>query len=189
MKAKFEIAIGSRKLKLQTGDITKVSADAIGNAANSQLRGGGGVDGAIHRAGGRSIMRELDEIRARIGRCPAGDAVVTGAGRLPARWVLHAVGPRYRDGRSGEPEALDSCYRKCLSLADELGARTVTLPAISTGVYGYPLAEAARVAVTATAESLGAGPRNVTCVAFVLFGDRTFEAFTLAALATVPQFR
>ena len=188
-KTKFEITIGSRKLRLQTGDITKVSADAIGNAANSQLLGGGGVDGAIHRAGGPSIMRELDEIRARIGQCPAGDAVVTGAGRLPARWILHAVGPRYRDGRSGEPEALDSCYRKCLSLADELGARTVTLPAISTGVYGYPLAEAARVAVTATAESLAAGPRNVTCVAFVLFGDRTFEAFTLAALAIVPQFR
>src|SRR5881409_721488 len=103
-----------RTLRLVTGDITKFAADAIVNAANSALAGGGGVDGAIHRAGGPSIMRELDQIRAGIGRCPTGSAVVTSAGKLPARFVFHAVGPVYRDGRHGEPDLLASCYRKCL---------------------------------------------------------------------------
>src|SRR6185436_14337088 len=106
-------------IELVHGDITRVPADAIVNAANSALAGGGGVDGAIHRAGGPSIMRELDTIRARIGRCPTGSAVVTGAGNLPAKFVFHAVGPVYRDGEHQEPELLASCYRKCLALADE----------------------------------------------------------------------
>ncbi|MBV9267909.1 MAG: macro domain-containing protein, partial [Acidobacteriaceae bacterium] len=98
-------------MQLQTGDITRIAVDAIVNAANSQLAGGGGVDGAIHRAGGPEIMRELDALRARLGRCETGSAVVTGAGRLPAKYVFHAVGPRYRDGKHGEPEQLASCYR------------------------------------------------------------------------------
>src|SRR6202142_4419916 len=127
-----------KTLKLATGDITRVAADAMVNAANSALAGGGGVDGAIHRAGGPSIMAELDQIRARIGRCPTGSAVATGAGALPARYVFHAVGPIYRDGRRGEPELLAGCYRKCLALADERAVRTISFPAISTGVYGYP---------------------------------------------------
>ena len=103
-----------RKVVLQEGDITRIAVDAICNAANSALAGGGGVDGAIHRAGGPSIMRELDGIRARIGHCPTGSAVVTAAGNLPAKFVFHAVGPVYRDGRHQEPELLASCYRKCL---------------------------------------------------------------------------
>ena len=108
-------------LRLITGDITRVPADAIVNAANSGLAGGGGVDGAIHRAGGPSIMRELDGIRAKIGRCPTGSAVVTGAGNLPAKYVFHAVGPVYRDGKHQEPELLASCYRTCLELAEKHG--------------------------------------------------------------------
>ena len=187
IEAKLEVKIGARTFRLQTGDITKVPADAIGNAANSRLVGGGGVDGAIHRSGGPSIMRELDEIRARIGQCPPGDAVATGAGNLPAQWVLHAVGPRYSDGESGEAAALMSCYRKCLSLADGLGARSLTLPAISTGVFGYPLEEAAMVAVRATAGSLAADVTELSCITFVLFGDHAFEAFTKATLKVVPQ--
>ena len=136
-----------RKIVLTEGDITRVAADAIVNAANSALAGGGGVDGAIHRAGGPEIMRELDGIRRQIGRCPTGSAVATIAGRLPAQFVFHAVGPVYRDGRHGEPELLASCYRKCLEMAEERDARTVSFPAISTGVYGYPLEEAAAIAL------------------------------------------
>ena len=113
-----------RKLTLQEGDITRVAADAMVNAANSALAGGGGVDGAIHRAGGPEIMRELDAIRARAGGCPTGSAVATGAGKLPAKYVFHAVGPVYRDGRHGEPELLAACYRKCLELAEEHGVET-----------------------------------------------------------------
>src|SRR5208337_2619041 len=107
------------KIVLQEGDITRVKVDAIVNAANSALAGGGGVDGAIHRAGGPEIMRELDAIRARIGRCPTGSAVATAAGKLPAKHVFHAVGPVYRDGRHGEAELLASCYRKCLEMAED----------------------------------------------------------------------
>ena len=187
LEAKLEVAIGNRMFKLQTGDITKVPADAIGNAANSRLVGGGGVDGAIHRSGGPSIMSELEAIRARIGQCPAGDAVVTGAGDLPAKWVLHAVGPRYRNGERGEAATLMSCYRKCLSLADGLGAQSLTLPAISTGVFGYPLEEAAIIAVRATAGTLAADLTKLTCITFVLFGDHVFEAFTKATLGIVPR--
>ena len=117
-----------RMLKLVAGDITRVPADAIVNAANSALAGGGGVDGAIHRAGGPSIMAELDAIRAKAGGCPTGSAVATGAGKLPAKYVFHAVGPVYRDGRHGEPELLESCYRTCLDLAERHGARSITFP-------------------------------------------------------------
>src|ERR1051326_7797097 len=141
-------------LRLITGDITRIPADAIVNAANSGLAGGGGVDGAIHRAGGPSIMRELDAIRAKIGHCPTGSAVVTGAGNLPAKFVFHAVGPRYRDGKHEEPELLASCYRKCLELAEEHGAQKVTFPSISTGIYGYPMADAAAIALGEVARHL-----------------------------------
>src|SRR5438067_10669495 len=108
-----------RRVILQEGDITRVAVDAIVNAANSALAGGGGVDGAIHRAGGPEIMRELDTIRAQIGRCETGSAVATGAGLLPAKYVFHAVGPVYRDGQHGEPQQLESCYLTCLRLASE----------------------------------------------------------------------
>src|SRR5260370_25882451 len=119
-----------RKIVLMEGDITRVAVDAMANAANSALAGGGGVDGAIHRAGGPAIMREL----ARFGGCPTGSAVATGAGNLPAKYVFHAVGPVYRDGRRGEAELLAGCYRKCLELAEERAVRTISFPAISTGV-------------------------------------------------------
>ena len=135
------------RMRVERGDITRIPVDAIVNAANSALLGGGGVDGAIHRAGGPTLMQELEVIRAREGGCPSGSAVATGAGKLPAQFVFHAVGPVYRDGRRGEPELLASCYRKCLELAVERGARTVSFPAISTGAYGYPAEEAAQIAV------------------------------------------
>ena len=169
-----------KTLKLATGDITRVAADAIVNAANSALAGGGGVDGAIHRAGGPSIMAELDQIRARIGRCPTGSAVATAAGALPARYVFHAVGPVYRDGQHGEPELLASCYRTCFDLAEEHGARSISFPAISTGVYGYPLPEAAAIAVRAVARQLERAECAVQEAVFVLFDRRSYDAFAQA---------
>ena len=187
IQATLEFTIGSRVFALLTGDITRVKADAIGNAANSGLAGGGGVDGAIHRAGGPSIMRDLDRIRAQIGRCPPGDAVVTTAGDLPARWVIHAVGPVYRGGGQGEAETLESCYRRCLELADEVGTESLTLPAISTGVYGYPIEEAAAIAVRTIAGEVAADHTNVRRISFVLFGDGPFQAFARAALEIVPR--
>lgn len=175
----WEIAAGKR-LRLIAGDITQIPADAIVNAANSALVGGGGVDGAIHRAGGPSIMAELDTIRERIGRCPAGSAVATGAGRLPARYVFHAVGPVYRDGRRGEPELLASCYRTCMQMAEERGLRTIAFPSISTGVYGYPIAEAAEIAIRETAAALAKTGGPVEEVTFVLFGRDAYDAFARA---------
>jgi O-acetyl-ADP-ribose deacetylase (regulator of RNase III) len=166
-------------LRATSGDITRIPADAIVNAANSALAGGGGVDGAIHRAGGPGIMRELDQIRARTGGCPTGSAVVTGAGNLPAKWVFHAVGPVYRDGRHGEPELLAGCYEACLRLAAEHGVKKITFPAISTGVYGYPAEDAARVAVETVSRVVEAGG-GVREVVFVLFGQMAHEAYRAA---------
>ena len=170
-------------LRLMMGDITRVSADAIVNAANSSLAGGGGVDGAIHRAGGPAIMQELDEIRTRIGRCPTGSAVVTGAGRLPASFVFHAVGPVYRDGKHGEPELLASCYRTCLKLAEERNVMTISFPSISTGVYGYPVSDAAQIAIHEVKIHLEDPNTKVEEVIFVLFDQRTFDAYASAARA------
>lgn len=136
-----------QKIRIERGDITRIPVDAMVNAANSALAGGGGVDGAIHRAGGPSLMQELNVIREREGGCPTGGAVVTGAGKLPANFVFHAVGPVYRDGQRGEPELLAGCYRRCLQLAVEQGARTISFPGISTGIYGYPVEAAAAIAV------------------------------------------
>ena len=166
-----------RKIVLREGDITRVTADAIVNAANSALAGGGGVDGAIHRAGGPEIMRELDGIRAEKGGCPTGSAVATGAGRLPAKYVFHAVGPVYRDGRRGEAELLASCYRTCMALAEEHGVRTISFPAISTGVYGYPLEEAAEIAVRQVREHLERERCGVEQVIFVLYGRAAYDVY------------
>ena len=171
-----------RTIVLQEGDITRVAADAIVNAANSALAGGGGVDGAIHRAGGPSLMRELDEIRARTGGCPTGSAVATAAGNLPARFVFHAVGPVYRDGRHGEPELLASCYRTCLRMAEERDLRTIAFPAISAGIYGYPLEEAAQIAFREVKQHLERPESRIDRVIFVVFGrtayDRAAQAIT-----------
>jgi O-acetyl-ADP-ribose deacetylase len=164
-------------LQTMVGDITKVRADAIVNAANSALAGGGGVDGAVHRAGGPSIMRELDRIRAAIGQCPTGSAVVTGAGALPARWVFHAVGPIYRSGKDGEPELLRACYETCLRLADERDVKIIAFPAISTGIYGYPLADAARIAIDAISNHLTHVETSLRRAILVLFDRRALEAF------------
>lgn len=161
-------------ITLVRGDITRQSADAIVNAANSSLLGGGGVDGAIHRRGGPAILEECRRLRAsHLGRgLPTGRAVATTAGDLDARWVIHTVGPVYRASGS-EPSLLTSCYRESLKVADELGARTVAFPAISTGVYGWPMTDAARIAVAAVREAETA----VEEVRFVLFDERAYEAF------------
>lgn len=171
-----ELRIGERVLALVRGDITTVPADAIVNAANSALVGGGGVDGAIHRAGGPAVMADL---RRRYGpnrHCPTGSAVITAAGDLPARWVIHAVGPIWRGGGEGEPALLGSAYRTALRLAREAGARSVTLPSISTGIYGYPLEPVARIALEAARDHL-AGETTVERVAFVLYSGESLAVF------------
>ncbi len=169
-----------RKLTLREDDITRVAVDAIVNAANSALAGGGGVDGAIHRAGGPQIMRELDAIREQVGRCPTGSAVATAAGKLPARYVFHAVGPVYRDGHHGEAELLSSCYRKCLELAEERDVETISFPAISTGVYGYPLRDAAEIALAEVISHLEQPHRKLREAVFVLFGRQAYETYASA---------
>jgi O-acetyl-ADP-ribose deacetylase (regulator of RNase III) len=174
-------AATGKTLKLMVGDITRVPADAIVNAANSKLIGGGGVDGAIHRAGGASIMEELSRVRARIGHCPTGSAVATAAGALPASYVYHAAGPIYSGGQRGEAELLAACHRKCFALAEEHGVGVISFPAISTGAYGYPLREAAGIAVRAVAEQLERAGSSVREAIFVLFDQRTYEAYAEAA--------
>jgi O-acetyl-ADP-ribose deacetylase len=165
------------RIILLEGDLTTQDADAIVNAANSTLLGGGGVDGAIHRAGGPSILAECEEIRRTTfpDGLPTGRAVATGGGNLPARWVIHTVGPIY--AASGDPAGdLASCHTESLRVADELGARTVAFPAISTGAFGYPIEEAAGVAVRAVRGAETA----VEEVRFVLFGREALEAFERA---------
>jgi O-acetyl-ADP-ribose deacetylase len=174
MERKFT---NGRLLKLVMGDITRVTADAIVNAANSALAGGGGVDGAIHRAGGESIMQDLDRIRGKGGGCATGSAVVTGAGRLPARFVFHAVGPVYRGGKHGEAELLASCYRTCLRLAEEHAVLTIAFPSISTGVYGYPVGEAARIALREVTQHLQQETAKVIEVKFVLFSEADYQVY------------
>ncbi|MEU4308062.1 O-acetyl-ADP-ribose deacetylase [Streptomyces rochei] len=162
-------------ITLVQGDITRESVDAIVNAANSSLLGGGGVDGAVHRRGGPAILAECRRLRAsHYGKgLPTGRAVATTAGDLDARWVIHTVGPVYQES-GGDPALLASCYRDSLRVADELGARTVAFPAISTGVYRWPMDDAARIAV----ETVRHTPTAVEEVRFVLFDDRAYEAFS-----------
>ncbi|MFE1995596.1 O-acetyl-ADP-ribose deacetylase [Streptomyces parvulus] len=165
-------------ITLVQGEITRESADAIVNAANSSLLGGGGVDGAIHRRGGPAILAECRSLRAgHLGKgLPTGEAVATTAGDLDARWVIHTVGPVYSttEDRSG---LLASCYRESLRVADELGARTVAFPAVSTGVYRWPLDDAARIAL----DTVRTTPTSVTEARFVLFDERAYEAFSSRA--------
>ncbi|MFD6284819.1 O-acetyl-ADP-ribose deacetylase [Streptomyces sp. NPDC060205] len=161
-------------IELVRGDITGQSVDAIVNAANSSLLGGGGVDGAIHRRGGPEILAECRKLRAsHYGKgLRTGQAVATTAGRLDARWVIHTVGPVF-SGSEDRSELLASCYRESLRVADELGARTVAFPAISAGIFGWPMEDAARVAVGTVRDA----PTSVTEVRFVLFDEPAYEAF------------
>jgi O-acetyl-ADP-ribose deacetylase (regulator of RNase III) len=168
------------RLELVKGDITVEKTDAIVNAANSSLLGGGGVDGAIHRAGGTEILEECSAIRAARGSLPAGQAVITRGGKLPARFVIHTVGPVWHGGGSGEEELLRGCYRACLALARERGLRSVAFPSVSTGAYGYPVKQAARAALEAVADELAAQPGALELVRFVLFDPATLAAYTEA---------
>jgi O-acetyl-ADP-ribose deacetylase len=165
-------------LHLVQGDITKQHADAIVNAANSGLRGGGGVDGAIHRAGGPSIMEEC----RRLGGCPTGEARLTGAGRLSAKYVIHAVGPVWSGGGRGEANLLASAYRYSLRLAEEHGAASLAFPSLSTGAYRYPLREAARIALSTVLDHCRQRPAaaNLLDVTFVLFSEDTLRAYAEA---------
>lgn len=172
-----ELTINGRRLELVTGDITEQEVDAIANAANSGLRGGGGVDGAIHHAAGPGLMDELREKYPN--GTPTGTAVATGAYRLNAKWVLHAVGPVWRGGNHGEQELLRGAHRSCLELCDQLGARSVAFPAISMGIYGYPPDQAARVAVTTVADHLH-GETSLDLVRFVLFSESSRAVFEVA---------
>jgi O-acetyl-ADP-ribose deacetylase len=161
-------------------DLTEENTDAIVNAANSYLLGGGGVDGAIHDAGGPAILAECRKIVGKIGTLPAGKAVITTGGRLSAKHVIHTVGPVYRGGEPGVAEALASCHRESVRLADDHALASLAFPAISTGAYGYPLAEAAPIAISATIEAL-ASAKHVTLCKFVLFDISTVRAFERAA--------
>jgi O-acetyl-ADP-ribose deacetylase len=168
------IAVGARRLELVHGDITQERTDAIANAANEALRGGGGVDGAIHRAAGPGLLEELR--RRYPDGTPTGTAVATEAHQLPSRWVLHAVGPVWRGGGQGEPELLAGAYRSSLLLADELGARSVSFPALSMGIYGYPTPDGARIALQTAHEHLR-GETGLELVRFVLFSSETHDHF------------
>jgi O-acetyl-ADP-ribose deacetylase len=161
-------------------DITQEVTDAIVNAANSFLLGGGGVDGAIHRAGGAAILAECRQIVSKIGRLPAGNAVVTTGGRLAVKHVIHTVGPIYHGGDHGEAAELARCHRECIRLADELALTSLSFPAISTGAFGYPAPEAASIAVSSTVEAL-ASAQYVSRVRFVLFDIATLRIYTRAA--------
>jgi O-acetyl-ADP-ribose deacetylase len=158
------------RMTVVQGDITKQEVDAIVNAANEALRGGGGVDGAIHRAAGPELLEECKEI----GGCPTGEARITKGYRLPARYVIHTVGPVWHGGDRGEPEKLAACYCNSLKVAAENGVRTIAFPGISTGVYGYPLEDATRLAVTTVKDCLAALP-DIEEVRFVTFGERATQ--------------
>lgn len=177
---------GNTEIVLKRGDITQEVVDVIVNAANSSLLGGGGVDGAIHRSGGPAILEECREIRARQGGCPTGEAVITGAGRLGARHVVHTVGPVWRGGNEGEPELLHSAYRNSFSLAAEHGASTIAFPSISTGVYGYPVEKAARIALDAVREWT-MEREEFEEIRFVLFSDGDLEVYEKTAAELMPE--
>lgn len=182
MSVNHSARFGNTDLVLVQGDITVQEVDAIVNAANSGLVGGGGVDGAIHRAGGPSIMQECDAIRASQGGCPTGNAVVTKAGNLPAQYVIHAVGPIWSLDQADECDVLlASAYRNSLARAEEIGAKRVAFPSISTGVYAFPIGRAAQIALRTVCETVIG--RDFVEIRFVLFSTSILESFA-AALAT-----
>src|SRR5687768_13462042 len=165
-------------IKLIKGDITKMKVDAIVNAANSSLLGGGGVDGAIHRAGGPAILEECRQIRAKQGGCDTGEAVITTAGRLPAKYVIHTVGPVWNGGNNNEPELLANCYRNSLRLAVENGVKTIAFPNISTGIYHFPKSQAAAIAIE-TVQRFMANDNSLNEVIFVCFDDENFNLYKI----------
>jgi len=174
------VDLGSGKtLELVQGDLTRETTDAIVNAANSDLLPGGGVCGAIHRAGGPAIAEECRKLRAERGPVSTGHAVATGGGRLPARHVIHAVGPVWSGGASGEPEVLASAYRESIRVADQLELQSIAFPAISTGIFGYPLGDATQVAVRTVREALPRA-KNVNTVRFVVFDDAALQTYSQA---------
>ena len=177
----MELSIGKRTLVLEQGDITTQAVDAIVNAANSRLAGGGGVDGAIHRAGGPSIMQECNEITSRRGNLPAGEAVSTTAGSLHALHVIHTVGPVWHGGARGEQFLLAGAYRESLMLAERLRLASIALPSISTGAYGYPVERASLVAMTVVKDFLKSDANSITRIVFVLFDTLTFDSYCHAA--------
>jgi O-acetyl-ADP-ribose deacetylase (regulator of RNase III) len=168
----MKITINKSILALTQGDITKQDTDAIVNAANQALRGGGGVDGAIHRAGGPKILQEC----LKIGGCRTGDAVITTGGSLNAKYVIHTVGPVYRDGFKGEAELLKSAYRRSLEVASSNGIKSISFPSLSTGAFGYPMGDAAQIALTTVIKYLKEHP-EIELVQFVLFGDKAYDAY------------
>ena len=173
----MQVEINGQTLELQQGDVTRQEVDAIVNAANSQLAGGGGVDGAIHRRGGPAIMAET---KAKYpDGCPTGSAVISGAGNLGARYVIHAVGPIWRGGNQGEADLLASAYRRCLELSVEHECQSIAFPSLSTGAYGYPIDQAARVALRTAIDFLNEQGKP-ELVRFVLFDAGAYGAFSAA---------
>jgi O-acetyl-ADP-ribose deacetylase (regulator of RNase III) len=165
------------RLILVRGDITGQATDAIVNAANSGLMGGGGVDGAIHRAGGPVILEECKQIITKQGRLPAGRAVITSGGNLPAKYVIHTVGPVWQGGNKGEPGKLASAYTESLRLAEKHNLKSISFPSISTGVYGYPVADAARIVISAVVKFASEEAQSVTQIVFVLFDTGTYVQY------------
>jgi len=182
----MELVINKTRLALVQGDITIQATDAIVNAANSGLMGGGGVDGAIHRAGGPAILEECRKIRGKIGRLAAGRAVITTGGRLKAKYVIHTVGPVWHGGTSAEAELLASAYRESLKLADEKGLKSISFPAISTGAYGYPLEPAARVALQTVIDFLSQN-KSLEEVVFVLYDSATYQIYAETLRKLMPK--
>jgi O-acetyl-ADP-ribose deacetylase (regulator of RNase III) len=183
-----EVTVNQAKLRIIQGDITRQSTDAIVNAANSSLMGGGGVDGAIHRAGGPAILDECKQIVARQGRLPTGKAVITTGGNLKAKYVIHTVGPIWHGGNQGEPELLASAYQESLKLAAENNLTSIAFPSISTGAYGYPVSPASKLALNTVITWLSRGTTSLREVVFVLFDSQTFGAYA-SALTDIGEER
>ena len=176
----MELTVNKTKVSTIQGDITKQATDAIVNAANPSLMGGGGVDGAIHRAGGPAILEECKKIVANQGRLPTGKAVITTGGNLKAQYVIHTVGPIWHGGSKNESELLKSAYFECLKVATENKLASISFPSISTGAYGYPVDEAARIAATTVVSFLKEQATSLKEVVFVLFDSRTYESYSSA---------
>ena len=183
----MEVTINKTGISMTQGDITRQTSDAIVNAANSSLMGGGGVDGAIHRAGGPTILEECKKVVAQQGRLPAGKAVITTGGNLKAKYVIHTVGPIWHGGSSNEAEILRSAYRECLKLATENKLVSISFPSISTGAYRYPVDEAAKMAVSTVVSFLKQQATSLKEVVFVLFDSRTHQSYCSALQAYVNR--